>query len=350
LSNFTVNEQVRDKVNQAGFEYCKEFNETGWWHSIDLGNGLITPGVRKLEQLRENYARFKLPDDLTGKRVLDIGCWDGFYSFEAERRGAEVVAVDRFHPEKFFEAHHLLNSRVEFHKMSVYQLSPETLGTFDIVFFLGVLYHLRHPLFALEKVCSVTSGFAIIESQVIDGMLSIPTPVMEFYEMDELAGQYDNWWRPNSLCLTKLTNSAGFVDIETLNCSEIHTTLKAHRQWLKNETGAIDSIQILGMINGVNYSQIYPNRGYGAFLQIWAKGLAQEIGRDRVRITVGNYGTQPIHIGHPNNSSDEIVSIITCPIPPGLPEGKAKVQVFCEQQKSNEAEIDLSAGNDWDCA
>ena len=116
-----------------------------WWHSIDLGHGQVTPGAHSLEELNGIYARFNLPDDLSGKRFLDVGCWDGFYSFEAERHGAEVVAVDCWRPENFFIARRALQSKVEFREMSVYELSREALGSFDIVLFHGVLYHLRHP-------------------------------------------------------------------------------------------------------------------------------------------------------------------------------------------------------------
>jgi len=124
-----------------------------WWHSIDLGGGRVTPGVHSLEELSGNYARFGLPDNLRGKRLLDVGCWDGFYSFEAERRGAEVVAVDVWQPKNFFVAHRALGSRVQFYEMSVYDLTRERLGTFDYVLFIGVLYHLRHPLLGLERLC-----------------------------------------------------------------------------------------------------------------------------------------------------------------------------------------------------
>src|SRR2546425_135288 len=83
-------------------------------------------------------------------------------SFEAERHGAEVVAIDCWWPEKFFLAHRALNSRVAFHELSVYELSRERLGAFDIVLFLGVLYHLRHPLLVLERVCEMTHETAVI--------------------------------------------------------------------------------------------------------------------------------------------------------------------------------------------
>ena len=69
-----------------------------WWHSIDLGNGLVSPGVHSLEELQSLYRSLNLPEDLSGKSLLDIGCWDGFYSFEAERHGAKVTAVDCCQP------------------------------------------------------------------------------------------------------------------------------------------------------------------------------------------------------------------------------------------------------------
>ena len=159
------------ELNRQGDVFRKDLQATGWWHSIDLGDGYVTPGVRKLDDLQERYNSFRLPDDLSGKRVLDIGCWDGFFSFEAERHGAEVVAIDRWRPENFFKAHHALNSKVEFHEMSVYELSRSKLGSFDVVLFMGVLYHLQHPLLALQRVCEMTQEIAVIESFVIDNVL-----------------------------------------------------------------------------------------------------------------------------------------------------------------------------------
>jgi len=110
-------EEIRKDIDQIAAEQREKLLGGSWWHSIDLGDGTITPGVHSIEELRENYGRFGLPDDLTGKRLLDVGCWDGFYSFESERRGASVVAVDCWRPENFFLARKALASSVEFREL-----------------------------------------------------------------------------------------------------------------------------------------------------------------------------------------------------------------------------------------
>src|SRR6185312_6434904 len=106
--------------------------------------------------------RYPIPQDLKGARVLDIGTWDGWFAFEMERRGAEVVAIDCWDNPKFHEIHQVLGSRAEHRVMDVYDLTPATVGRFDIVLFMGVLYHLKHPLRALERVFALTTGRAAI--------------------------------------------------------------------------------------------------------------------------------------------------------------------------------------------
>ena len=110
-----------------------------------------------LDGQKHRIAQFPIPEDLRGKRVLDIGAWDGWFSFEMERRGAEVLAIDNWDNPRFHEVRRLLNSRVEYRQMDVYDLTPARIGRFDIVLFFGVLYHLKHPLLALERVCALTT-------------------------------------------------------------------------------------------------------------------------------------------------------------------------------------------------
>ena len=338
----------RETLDKAAGAVRDELFNTGWWHSIELGDGYITPGAHKIEELRENYARLNLPDDLTGKRVIDIGCWDGFYAFEAERRGAdEVVAMDCWRPEKFFVAHRALNSRVKFHEMSVYNVSREKLGSFDIVLFLGVLYHLRHPLLALERVCELTRDIAIIESHVIDDTLKSPRPVMEFYEHNELGGQYDNWWGPNIDCLSRMIRSAGFVHTEALRRNLPRASVKAFRHWEPVSGKHSQSIIIRDAYNAVTQKHIFPRRGGHAYITIWAEGIPPNATRESVRATLGPYGAAPYYVGPSLNPADEVYRTqINIPVPPGLETGPNRLQVFHENLVSNEVEIELTGENE----
>ena len=172
-----------------------------WYHTIDLGGGVVTKGI---DDSPLRLARLDLPQSLAGLTVLDIGAWDGFFSFEAERRGASrVVAADYFSwhgsgwgSKAGFElARGALGLTVEDLDIDVMDLSPERVGQFDVVFFLGVLYHLRHPLLALERIASVTRKRLILET-VVD-MVGIRRPAVAFYPGRELNNDPTNWWAPN---------------------------------------------------------------------------------------------------------------------------------------------------------
>ena len=148
------------KTEESRFDrvrrWDKERAERGWWHSFELPDGTLIQGVCGVPSLKNRIEQFPIPQDLRGKRVLDIGAWDGWFSFEMERRGAEVLAIDNWDNPRFHQARAMLNSRVEYRQMDMYELTPERVGRFDIVLFLGVLYHLKHPLLALERVCALT--------------------------------------------------------------------------------------------------------------------------------------------------------------------------------------------------
>lgn len=195
----------------------REVQEIDWFHSIDLGDGVITPGregntTRKLRRLR-------LPHTFHGKSVLDIGAWDGFFSFEAERRGAgRVLATDHFcwggpgwgTKAGFLHARNALGSKVEDQEIDVLDLSPEALGgRYDVVFFLGVLYHMRHPLLALEKLASVTDELAIIETEVYHS-LSRGSTVLYYLEGDD-------WCAPSLTACTEMLHDVGFARVEVVD-------------------------------------------------------------------------------------------------------------------------------------
>jgi tRNA (mo5U34)-methyltransferase len=139
----------------------------------------------------------KIPADLSGKTVLDIGAWDGFFSFEFERRGAKrVLAIDSYawspRPggfprglECFLLAREFLGSKVEYQRLDLYDLDPAAVGTFDLVFCAGVLYHMRHPLLGLERIRSVTAGQLILETHQLIPAMHERTPLIRFFAGDE---------------------------------------------------------------------------------------------------------------------------------------------------------------------
>ena len=204
-------------------ELQKRADALRWYHTIDLGQGVVTRGV---DNTPERLARVHLPEDLSGKTVLDIGAWDGFFSFEAERRRASrVVACDYYAwhgmgwgtgrgKDGFELARTALNSRVEDVALDVMDLSPEKIGTFDVVFFLGVLYHLPNPLLALERVASVAQDFLVLET-VVD-MVGFGRPAAAFYPGRELNGDPTNWWGPNEAAVHGMLKAVGFTRVETV--------------------------------------------------------------------------------------------------------------------------------------
>lgn len=213
-----LNEAIAQRLAHCRVEQLRaEVKKINWWHSIDLGNGIVTPGEYDTRTLLE---RIGLPADLRGLTVLDIGAWDGYMSFEAERRGASrVLATDSYVWQNhvragkagFEFARAALRSKVEDREIDVMDLSPERVGTFDIVLFLGVLYHLRHPLLALERVRSVTKKLLIMETHV--DLPQIQRPAMAFYPGTELNNDPTNWCGPNEACCMAMLASAGFRNI-----------------------------------------------------------------------------------------------------------------------------------------
>ncbi|OGR05334.1 MAG: hypothetical protein A2520_06390 [Deltaproteobacteria bacterium RIFOXYD12_FULL_53_23] len=204
-----------------------------WYHKIELPDGIVTPGWAPI-----NPAAYRIPEDLTGKRVLDVGAWDGYWTFEALRRGAkEVIAIDDFsdYLGQLQESDRKAWATFDFCKrqlgyddqrckrfdMSIYDLSEETFGHFDIVFFFGTLYHLRHPLLALDKLAAVCDQEIFVETAILDdyspyrGGLGQGYPgsnqmVMEFYPGSEYGSNDSNWWAPTLYCLINMLHAAGF--------------------------------------------------------------------------------------------------------------------------------------------
>ena len=193
----------------------KQVQALSWVHSIDLGGGLVTPG----QWGKPSPLIMKAFDglDFSGKKVLDVGCWDGLWSFEAEKRGAgSVYATDdisqRSHNEQstFFLAHKALRSKVFYHpNVSVYDIEDLGPKDFDIVLFCGVYYHLRHPLLALAKLRRMmkTEGMILVEGDVLYGPSE---PYAKYFYGASRLGDASVWWIPTIPCLRQWVESSYF--------------------------------------------------------------------------------------------------------------------------------------------
>src|ERR1700730_2187434 len=185
-----------------------------WFHRIDLGHGMVTPGV---DNSPWKLSHMHMPDDLTGKTLLDIGAYDGFFSFEAERRGAKrVLATDQFcwqstgmgDGEGFKIAHEALHSRVEAMLIPVEDISPKTVGIFDLVLFLGVLYHAQDPLRYLRAAGSICWEMLSLKTHI--DALDYERPAMVFYPGATLNEDPSNFWGPNTSCVAEMLKEVGF--------------------------------------------------------------------------------------------------------------------------------------------
>lgn len=232
-------DEKRQRVAQCGF----------WWHTIDLGDGVVTPGRKgggDARAMAEHIDSLRIPRDLSGRSVLDIGAFDGAYSFEAERRRAErVVALDHFvwlndiaggqisydvmyleggtvpsgtpTPGKrpFDTCHELLNSKVEAIVGDFMNYPLDELGRFDVVLYLGIIYHMEDPVRAMRRVYEVTGDMAIIESEVV--ALMDEDSIWRFFPDAELNDDPTNWWVPNIRALMGLARGVGFSRVEFIS-------------------------------------------------------------------------------------------------------------------------------------
>jgi tRNA (mo5U34)-methyltransferase len=199
--------------------------QSRYWHQRwEVFPGVFTPGRNPVRELCE---LIQLPDDLSGARVLDVGAWNGCFSFECERRGAAGVVALGPEPAQDLvidELGAILGStKVRYVQGNCYSLVPEDLGTFDVILFLGVLYHLRYPQLAIDQIRRVARGKVFVETFVIDDGLPKPgggvaplsselrnLSLWQFYRHDELGKDTSNWFGPNVHGVIAAFGSAGF--------------------------------------------------------------------------------------------------------------------------------------------
>jgi tRNA (mo5U34)-methyltransferase len=211
-----------------------------WFHNLHLPSGHQTAPDHPLG----DFPRVKwweladaLPEDLTGWRALDVGCNAGFYSFALARRGADVLAIDSddhyLRQARWAAVRFELAERVRFERLQVYDLARRD-ERFDLVLFLGVLYHLRHPLLALDLLAEKVDRLLVLQTLTMpaedDGaktlrpprnlpfesrqrLLDPRWPKMAFLEHC-FADDPTNWWAPNDACVEAMLRSSGLEVVE----------------------------------------------------------------------------------------------------------------------------------------
>jgi tRNA (mo5U34)-methyltransferase len=197
-----------------------------WYHTLELAPGVVTAGMFDHRPYVERYG---LPADLTGRRVLEVGTFDGFWAFELERRGARVTAIDVDHVEQydwpprqragqtgtrgdgFRLAREALGSSVERVALSVYEATPDALGgQFDLVLCSSVLIHLRDPMLALERMAGLCRGQLVLAEEYSRRLELLPgLKAVEF--RGESA--HMTWWRPTTRAWLAMVRTAGFEDV-----------------------------------------------------------------------------------------------------------------------------------------
>ncbi len=302
-------------------DFSRELAEKGWYHSFELPDGTLIHGAMELEHQRGRFARFPIPEDLGGKRVLDIGAWDGWFSFEAERRGAQVTAVDCVEVANFLTIHRKLASKVDYRILDLYEMPQAELGRFDIVFFLGVLYHVKHPLLALEIVCALTSDVAIVESFVTDGDTwqdhREEIPMMEFYETDELGNQLDNWIGPRVGCLLAMCRAGGFARVELLQVSESNATVACYRRWEPPPQGPLEAApDLVSVMNSRTLGHNFSTRK-DEYIACWLRISRKAVTRQQLRLEVDGLGVPALHVRRDIGDS----WLANFRVPPGLEKG-----------------------------
>jgi tRNA (mo5U34)-methyltransferase len=205
----------------------EEIDRVKWFHTIEFPNGVVTPGGKSAKNLAtEASIAFKY--SITGKTVLDVGAWNGYFTLQAVKRGASrVKAVDAptwlsttsRGKESFDLVTKYFSLDVDTDTIQVENITPENTGVHDVVLFLGVLYHLKWPLFGLHNIARVCREHLVLETH-IDAM-TIDRPAMIFYPGAELNNDRSNWWGPNVACVEAMLKTVGFADVETIRNPDI---------------------------------------------------------------------------------------------------------------------------------
>lgn len=190
-----------------------------WFHSFEFEDGSSIDGIVSIDVQKHNISTMlELGLDFKNKKVLDIGCFDGYYSFMASKMGASsVVGIDigpwkqqlwKTHFDYVMQKDNIHNTYS--FQMDFFNWTDST--TKDIVLFMGVLYHLKNPILALEKLRKITAGKLVLESHIDCNDLNYPA--MKYYPGKELNNDPTNWWGPNAECIQEMMTTCGFKNIK----------------------------------------------------------------------------------------------------------------------------------------
>jgi tRNA (mo5U34)-methyltransferase len=194
----------------------------GWFHSFELSDGTMVPGNKTLGVLRAEIDAVFAPLALDGQSVLDVGAWNGAFSFEAKRLGAaRVLATDMYtwvHPyfrafERFLYVRKDFRLDIQYKVLDTHQIKRDIVGDFDVVLFLGVFYHLEDPITVIANIAEVATSWLVVETHL--DLDDVPNPAMRYYPGVELADDPTNWWGPNQRCVEALLTTAGFTEIRS---------------------------------------------------------------------------------------------------------------------------------------
>jgi tRNA (mo5U34)-methyltransferase len=191
-----------------------------WFHSINLGEGIITPGLKTRYDISREAATIFGPLSLRGRTVADIGAWNGCFTVEAKRRGAgRMLAIDDHAwtdpglrgKETFDLVMSRLGIAAETRLLDIQKASPEAIGRWQVVLFLGVFYHLFDPIAALKCLAAITVEVLVLETHM--ELQELAQPAMAFYPGRELVGDPTNWWAPNRAAVEALLQAVGFSKV-----------------------------------------------------------------------------------------------------------------------------------------
>jgi tRNA (mo5U34)-methyltransferase len=232
-----------------GHDIEERVNSIDWFHSIDLGNGIITRGRKSLDVLAEEERIVFGPVEIDRATVLDVGAWSGAHSFAAKRRGAvRVLATDHYvwtsehwrGREAFDLANSALGLNVEAKEIDVPQISPASVGYWDVVLFLGVLYHLPSPLEGLQVVAEVASDCLIVETHT--DLIVHRTPALAYYLGTSLNNDGSNFFGPNPAFVIEALRECGFSTFDTYMNKHGRLTVHAWRNTKRRVIGAAPEV------------------------------------------------------------------------------------------------------------